>query len=381
MLLANGFVLSAIIASTAILGGTGCATRQATATTQPAIPTVAGRESPELVKEVHGYILMSEPVGGIAQVKLPEVKQSPLRPPAQAPDKEWWRVHALAGPDRTGRVALIDGDMTNKRHRLTTMRVGDHQTRVLFERRGDPLWDHVISPHLALTSEGGRIAIIAPLQSRQTPGALHHEGPIEVWDVDTGKSQTFDVRALDDKLAWLPDGRRIVFAKLVPRDMLPLTGRDEFMSFCRDWPAIPAVHLLDTTTGQVQFIHPGRSPIVSPDGMRMFVLGESNQIQPDGRGHRWAARWRLVACDGSFSKAVTLHGEGRPVALLKGGLYLTLAEPTEGRPDRFTENNSPLVGPKPMWSLKFARLESPEFVTVVPYFDARMQVSFGEGSP
>jgi hypothetical protein len=57
--------------------------------------------------------------------------------------------------------------------------------------------------------------------------------------------------------------------------------------------------------------------------------------------------------------------------------------PTTGTKLKQTENNSPLVGPKPMLSLKLVSLTSPrEFQTVVPYVDARddCTISLGQVS-
>lgn len=344
MLMMDSVVLKRTIAAILILRSLGCALAQPAPATMPDIPTVTGPESQELVRQVRGRILMTEPLGGITMLELPELRESPLRARTPSDAQQIWCAHALAGPEDSGRVALVDGNMMSKRHRLAVMQLGSGKSRILFERRGDPLWDHVISSHIALTSAGPKVAIITPLGRRQMPGALHYEGPIEVWDIDLGNSQRFDVRALDERLAWLPDGRRIVFARLVPREKLPMPELDGFLSFYRDWPMIPAIHLLDTTTGKVSLIHPGRSPIVSPDGKQMLVMGESDQVEPDARNRRWAALWRLVACDGTSSKPVELHGDGFPLALLNDGIYLTLAQPTAGRPPRLTENNSPPGG-------------------------------------
>jgi hypothetical protein len=53
------------------------------------------------------------------------------------------------------------------------------------------------------------------------------------------------------------------------------------------------------------------------------------------------------------------------------------AWPTEGTEISFTENNSPLAGPKQMRSLKLVDLEDGRFQTVVPSIDPRRSVSFG----
>jgi len=68
---------------------------------------------------------------------------------------------------------------------------------------------------------------------------------------------------------------------------------------------------------------------------------------------------------------------GRVIALLEDDLVLYWSLPTAGAPARFTKNNSPLVGPKPMPTIKLAEIRSQRFQTVLPYIDPRDRLSFG----
>lgn len=69
-----------------------------------------------------------------------------------------------------------------------------------------------------------------------------------------------------------------------------------------------------------------------------------------------------------------------PIALPAQDVVLSLCVPTKGAKVRFTQHNSPLVGPKEMLSLKLARMNGNEFQTVVPSIDPRTRVSFGRVS-
>jgi hypothetical protein len=252
----------------------------------------------------------------------------------------------------------------------------------VFDRDGDALWGDFIGDCIAMSPAGDKVAFVSNMRRRQMPGALHCSGTLEVWDITSGKAQRFDVDAVDDQLAWLPDDRRLAFVKFVaPRDAgaLPLLP-DSFGSFYQSWEVVPAVHVLDTATGQMRLVHGGRRPVVSRDGTQLLVLGEAGQGTPGDAEYAYEQHWRLVDIDGPGSAPVELHGKGTPVALLDGGIYLAETYPTAGRPVRFTVHNSPLRGPKPMWSLKLARLGTNQFVTVVPYVDPRAQVYLSPAS-
>ena len=70
--------------------------------------------------------------------------------------------------------------------------------------------------------------------------------------------------------------------------------------------------------------------------------------------------------------------EGGAIALVEGGLVAYWGLPTKGALQRKTKNNSPLVGPKGMPSIKVARLSSGEFQTRIPFMDPRRQVLLGQ---
>jgi hypothetical protein len=56
-------------------------------------------------------------------------------------------------------------------------------------------------------------------------------------------------------------------------------------------------------------------------------------------------------------------------------------EPTAGQQQGWTESNSPLVGPKPMETIKVAAPGTRRFATLVPQVDPRWQITYGASSP
>lgn len=69
-----------------------------------------------------------------------------------------------------------------------------------------------------------------------------------------------------------------------------------------------------------------------------------------------------------------------PLWLVGDDLLLYRARPRRDVPPKLTENNSPLVGAKPMLSLKLAELSSGRSQTIVQDLDPRSSVSFGIAS-
>lgn len=82
------------------------------------------------------------------------------------------------------------------------------------------------------------------------------------------------------------------------------------------------------------------------------------------------------------SRRVAWRGSVWPGAIANPAkdVVLSWCLPTQGSTVKYTEDNSPLRGPKRMLTLKLAALNSDEFQTVVPYVDPRRVVSFGRGT-
>jgi hypothetical protein len=352
----------------------GCAAQR-----QP-LPTVNGPEAPDLVKQVNGHVVMNGrgeddiPDGLVVAIALPSLKsqvviKSPPRDGADTPT-----LHALSGPDADGRIAYVEDHFfvptdKDRRHLLKVIRLDGTNDTELFSRPGDAMWAKhgEIGHALALSPTGGRVAFLSGLQGVQMPGALLSAGSVEIWDIARKAGHKADVTAVDDTLSWFPDGKRLAYVELVrPEAAKGPSELGDFGAGFKGWEKVPAVHILDTETGKKTFLHLGWRPVVSADGKTVLVQDFDNRL-------------RLVTVADGKSKAVELPGYwGRTLAVLEGNRVLYWGLPTAGSPPRYTKYNSPLVGPKPMPSLKIAEMDSGKFQTVLPYLDPRDRISIGK---
>jgi hypothetical protein len=263
--------------------------------------------------------------------------------------------------------------MLENRHSLLLLNADGSVTRI-FEHEGDALWEHSVGEHLALDSKGRRIALVARSEGVQarSPDAHLMEGELEIWDVEKHERLAPSVRAVDDALAWLPDGKRVVYTALIARDEAVKCLRrhvkdsEPFGRGTLAWQRIAVVHVLDVETGETRALHAGERPVLSPDGKRLLVRD-------------FELHWRLLDMESNVSKAVTAPGAIYPgaIAFVDPSTVLYWAWPTEGIEPEYTENNSPLVGKKQMRTLKLVDLRDGRFQTVLPSIDPRRSVSFG----
>ena len=82
-------------------------------------------------------------------------------------------------------------------------------------------------------------------------------------------------------MSWLPDGRRLMYVRLVPRDELPnpAIGLEYFGGYVKGWSAVPAVYILDTETGQSDFLQVGWNPVACFDGKTILVGGWKDRFE------------------------------------------------------------------------------------------------------
>lgn len=338
--------------------------------------TVQGPESDTLVPVLTGYLLIDRSSREITAIELPSLRETVIRPSRPRDPNDDPTLHALSGPDAEGRIAYIEDHFfvpneNERRHLLKTIKLDGTRDTELFSRPGDAMWarNGEIGRHVALSPVGGRVAFLSALSKVQMPGALLHAGPVEIWDIEKKTGSKTDLKAVDLGLLWFPDGNRLAYVKLVEASAVPRwdKGNDAFGKAFQTWDKVPSVFIRDVDARTESLLHVGWLPVVSFDGQSVLVT------DPDGA-------WRLVDVATAKSRAVTWRGTawGGAIAMPAQDVVLSWSLPTEGTKIKHTENNSPLVGPKPMLALKAAKLNSEEFQTIVPYVDPRDRISFGQ---
>jgi hypothetical protein len=334
----------------------------------PGDETVDGPEDSGLASRLSGYVLMDQPVGGMRALSLPRHEEWMVRAAGGGPGV----VHSLSGPDEDGRIAYVENHAAAGRHYLKSVRVDGGQDEKIFERPGEAFFERAIGGSLALSPRGGRVALIGRLARFQTnrPAFPLRIGPLEVWDLERKSGREVGVQALDRRVSWFPNARRLVYVELVPAAKAPPARRaeeDRFGEGFRGWEAVPVTRILDVETGARRDLHPGWDPVVSADGSGVLVR--------DGENH-----WRLVDPRDGGSRPVTWPGDAGGAIALEGELVLYWGLPTRGTPPEFTRVYSLSVGPRPMKTLKVTQLDSPRFQTLLASVDPRREITFGRAT-
>ena len=303
---------------------------------RPPLPTVDGPEAKDLITRATGCVVVDNPVAGITAIRVRDLKEVVVREPNPARDA----LHSVAGPDTEGWVVFVDFNMGTKTHSMKAIKMNGTDEQEIFDRPGDALWDNPMSTPV-LAPLGGNVAFLTQPVKAFAPPIV--SGPIEVWNIHTKTEHDTNVEALNHGLSWFPDGKHLTYVQ---------PGGPEM------------VYVLDIESGERKLLHKGRYAIVSTDGASVLVNTEEGNFVVDvktgeSRKIDWPGKW------------------GAPVAFIGKDLLLYWGLPTTGAVAKVTENNSPLVGPKPMGTLKLADLSSGKFQTVVPYIDPRREVSFG----
>ena len=337
-----------------------------TAASAPALETVDGPETPGLASRVSGWLVMDQPVGGIVALAVPGRERRIVRGAGQSVGV----VHTLAGPDDEGRVAYFENRPGDGQHALKLIGVDGSDDRVVFSRPGEAFFEFAVGSSLALSPRGGRIAFLGKLSRFETnrPSFPLRVGRLEIWDDARKSGRPFDLLALDRRLSWFPDGRRLAYVELVPnaRAVLPPnSSADRFGDSFRNWEAVPVVRVLDSDTDRRSTLHAGWDPVVSTDGKSVLLRDADNH-------------WRRVDVETGRSEPVRWPGDsGGALALTADGLVLYWGLPTTGTAPEFTRTYSAALGPRPMKTIKVAELSSQRFQTLLPSLDPRRELSFG----
>jgi len=343
----------------------------------PDLPTIDGPEADGLVKELKGLLVYPKPVGGILATVLPSLEQKTIRAPGKHP-----AVSNLSGPDRSGRIAVIESP-PRKKAVLRVVRVGSSKAKTVLRRPGGSFRSRALGRPV-LSPEDGYVAFVSKTRSltmKVEPKTHFHEGKLEVWQVDERRPLKIERKAIDRSLAWLPDEKFVLYSALVGPDTLPKDLIDEYSRATGSGliPVVdrrtPVVHQLELSGAKAIPLCIGRRSVVSQDGKVILV---------QGIGFEWllydvtTRRLKPAKLPGLYDRDRMGIYQGGAIALLGSDLVIYWGLPTTGTAQRTTKNNSPLVGAKTMPSIKVARLSSGEFQTVIPFMDPRRAVLFGE---
>lgn len=348
--------------------------------------TVPGPESQDLLKGVTGYVLYA-PVreDSIVAVSLPGLTETIIKPFGPPDKDDRPTCHALSGPDHDGRFAFVEDhffvkDKANRRHLLKIRRIDGTDETVLFSRPGDAMWagsaagKGEIGKHLALAPTGGKVAFLSGLSGKQMPGALFNQGTIEFWDIEKKERIPSDVRSIDQPMSWFPDGQRIAFVRFIARKDVPAIGVtiEQFGSgrYTGEWNELPAIYILDLNSGDSRFLSLGWVPVVSADGLSVFVSG---WIPSATKGIEMV--WKRIDVATGVASDVSWPGDaGGLLANPANDLVLYRGLPTAGmRRDpaklaKFSKSEKPLT-------VKLSSLKTGAFQTVISEIHPNVQVS------
>lgn len=346
------------LVSLAALGLAGCATAGPKPAIAPlTVPPRLYEGETQVAVGLEGAIHVDRPVGGIARLDLARAASGlvPIRPPGRR------AIHGLGTPGHDGATAFLTAaDDGGRRYAVRLLVRGEE--RILFEGEGEPLWDRPVAG-LALSPDASAIAYVQQLQ----PGTKYtplHVGRLVVRNLVSAADGLGDelaanewVRhALGQRPGWLPDGERLLFASAGPE------GRALKPAVSPAAQPDPMICLLDRKSRSVSTVTRGHSPVLSRDGKSALVAR--------GKGLSWGL---VDLPSGTARRIDPIAGLVRPVGFLASRYVIYVGASSAGAPEGYTTNNSPLVGPKRMLSLKVADLRTGAFQTLLDGVDPRRE--------
>ncbi len=345
--------------------------------------TVDGTETAELRALVRGTLLTTEPLGGLVRLDLPDGKKSQFR----EAKRDQPIIESVSSLDREGNLLVV---MSQKDDATLGLERADGRPgrEIARGHNGLGFQRTFVGPCLAPSGIHG-LVLRDPhaVYMNAEPRTTFKEGKAEVWDLAAGKKVDFEMTALVGSASWFPDGKSFCIAALVSPEGIPVgafedynqqtIGRRTSLVPVAD-RRVPAAFHVKLDGGTKTLLQIGRRCVVSTDGASILIQGIGTEwMKRDVKSGKFQrVRWPGVFHDRDHPVRRLSTYEGGPLAFIESDLVVYWGLPTTGAETGVTKNNSPLVGEKPMLTIKAARLSDGRFVTLVPSIDPRRKVSF-----
>lgn len=279
---------------------------------------------------------------------------------------EAWSMQACAGPNCNGLVAFIDNNMDAKRHRLHVLDTTSGKHRIIFERKGDALWEDAISENMAIAGKANIAALLVGVGHEQlrSPDAYMSTCNIELVDLVTGRTRRFTFLAYGETIAIDDTAKNVFFIGGLGRKeaaRLPLSREIKQTPGGSD--PTPVAFRLDTTTGETFPLHPAWRLSLSNNGN---VLGLCDY---DGK----VTVYDLIKH--------TIHPFPSPdyiigaINLVSSNVLVARAKPASLKDVQMTKYNG-LPGPRPMSRVLVLDTAKHQIATVYNGVDPRTAVTF-----
>jgi hypothetical protein len=325
-------------------------------------PTVAGPETPAVLAPLDGHLLFTISGGALMDVELPAKTEKMIRPGEKQP------VHAVAGPDASGRIVIVVDEAPG--HALKVLPLSGGPEKVVVARPGGTLWDHATGASIALAREGGNVALLEKTAGYQiAPEAYVEPGCLEVWNLDreTGGPLGADpcLSVADRGLSFSTDGGTLAYVAYDPRETaatLP-NGTGEAVTAWATWKKLPVIHLYEFASKRDTAFAVGERPVVAEDGASVLFQDSHGALLRIDRASKVLTRLGLPGETGfgvvaAVGDAVLYHG------------FATAGAPRKTRP-------MSMGGTVDLHTVKVARADTKQFATIAEGVDIWSSVSFG----